>query len=137
MLDYAMYNGTTGEITQWGQLDETSIALQTVPTYIGLVDPKTQYIDVQTGSPVTRPDFPSAFDRTTIVANGTDQTVITGLPNPTRVSFVQIDAGGVNAPAAFNVTDGILNLRSGAKGYYVISLNAFPYREYVVGIQAV
>lgn len=135
-MDYAEYNETTGEIVSWGVMDETSLAGQTVPIYIGVVDAATQYINVADGTLITRPTLASTWSKTSITADGTDQATITGLPNPTTVVFPRIEANAVTTPAQFNVTDGVLNLKAGAKGVYQITLKAFPYQDFTTVIYA-
>lgn len=135
-MDYAFYDSNTGEITSWGTMDETSLAAQTLPVYLGLADPKTQYVNVANGTLIARPAFPSTWSAVAINADGVAQTTITGLPNPTIVFFPRIEANGVDLPASFSVTDGVLNLKAGAKGLYQITLKAFPYQDYTTVIQA-
>lgn len=83
------------------------------------------------GAITQRPDQQTTFDKTFIVANGTDIAVITGLPDPCDVE--------ISGPVEFEttpVTGGSLSFSSDVPGIYTIRITAFPFRDFEVTIHA-
>lgn len=59
--------------------------------------------------------------KATIVANGQDETLLTGLPSPCKVY--------INETTEVNVPDGILALSTDQEATFVIAIDMWPYLE--------
>jgi hypothetical protein len=118
-----------GTVTSDYQVAQQSTSGYTA--YAGVGTPQTHYM--LNGAITTRPDLASLATVTNVggwTANGTDvYSYGTTLPNPTTVTIRANGTAGyaLSPVAAFNVTDGTLNLTTTMPGDYVITLDAFPY----------
>lgn len=121
MIAASIYNDD-GKIVRVVTASKKTIALQTMVgehLYLGLVDGNTQYM--VDDEPTTRPAMPCVQDKSTIVANGTDVSTISGLPQDCHV--------GISGPvmSSIDVADGSFELTADVSGVYCITITCWPY----------
>lgn len=138
---YDQYNPTTGIIL--GSLD-TPFELDQATLDTGYLlnasgvpaNTRTQYVNLATKALAARPAFPSSFNATTLVANGTASITIGSLPNPTLVTIFTGGAPGVGFVAPFTVTDGSFVFKTPAKGTYEVMFESGVYQTYIATVTA-
>lgn len=88
----------------------------------------THYVDGSGEEPVVteRPTL-AGFDKLEIVADGIDEAVILGLPDP---ATVRVDGEAIEA------TGGEFRFAADVAGEYAVTIDAFPYLPYAVTITA-
>lgn len=90
------------------------------------IDGTTHY--VAEGAVVPRPEF-DVPDAVTLVADGVDHFVFSGLPNPTTIT--------VNGDeAVYPVEDGAFEFSTDMASTYMLRLEAWPYRPATVEVTA-
>ena len=124
-----VYDEVTGRIFSHitTSLKET-LDLQQIPAGFLLikVGPKfNQYIDVATELPIDKDAMSANWDKTSIIADGSDTAVLTGLPLNVTV-FID--------DAPFVVADGILNFTATSPGEYRFMVDEVKYlkKEWIV-----
>ena len=133
-MKYTIYDSENGMIT--GIIDtQDDSHLQSYDGYIqGEIDGNEYYIS--DGTAVERPELTSvaSWDKTTFTADGTDSATITGLPECV-VAIVNLDDPYY---PTFNdeITDGDLSLSTLTEGTYQVTIDCFPYKKYVVELEA-
>jgi hypothetical protein len=80
------------------------------------------------GKLVAKAQFPQTFNHPTVRANGSDESVITGLPKGTEIEV----AGSTFAV----VDDGSAHLVFTEPGTYTVRVDPFPYKPFEVTIDA-
>lgn len=133
-MEYSTIDSTTGEIVHSGVCQDDDFLLQ-------VFDPLTQFVIEGSYSsaeyyyvddpswPTARPVLTGIADYQEIVADGTDQTIATGLPNPT---VVQVDT--VNL---YTVTDGSFEIATSIPGTYQVRIvPPFPTQDFEVVVVA-
>ena len=131
MKHYYIYNNATDRI----ELVGTTIELfETEPGYVMYesterVDVNQYYHDPVSDTLIERPDLTLTVSKSTITADGTDETSISGLPNPTTVAWPdgQEDL----------VTDGSIEFSVDLEGSYIFRLESFPFKTQEITIEAV
>jgi hypothetical protein len=131
-MDYTTYD-ENGLIL--GNIFTNSVENLTNFNYIeGTYDGDTHYI--VDGEVVERPLLTSvaSFDKTTLVPNGIDSCVISTLPE----CVVVVSYKDETLKPAFNepITDGELEITADEPGTIVVTIDAFPYQQYNVELEA-
>lgn len=96
-------------------------------TYPEVLDGAVWYVDMDTMTPVERPNMPLTVTKTNILANGVDTVMISGIPFGTRMTSPLGDAV---------VEDGVVEFTTTIPGEYAIHLSLFPYLDNKVVIYA-
>ena len=91
-------------------------------------DGNLQYVDVATKTVVDKPQLVPVLNKTTLLANGVDSIVMTGLPNPTAV---QIDDD-----RPYTVIDDVFEFTVSLPGDYVVRVNAVNRLSYETTVTA-
>jgi hypothetical protein len=91
------------------------------------LSPETHY--VSSGEPQLRPQLASSWSKLTVIANGTDEAVLSGLPGNAEV---RIDGGAWTA-----VLNGTLVFASDMPSSYRVEFRAWPYRDETWTLQAI
>lgn len=130
---YCIFRSGTGQIMQCMNIPSDEAPLYERPNEIPAVQvmacnaaPDMFGDYVVGGAVVQRPTLPS-FDKTSILANGSDTATLSGLPDPCTVL--------VNGQE-YIVTGGTLELDAGYPGTYRVEIRHFPYRDFVQEIIA-
>lgn len=133
MKHYAIYRLSTGELIQAGSCPDFSFLSQTPadPDY-GLIElPQRSWnYYVNNGSLTEKVAHTYSINKTTLLADDEDEIIITGLHNPTTVTTNPGDFTDV-------VTDGEFRLSVDLAGQYRLKLQAIPYLDEEVTIEAV
>jgi len=140
LVQYLVYDSTTGKIKRTGTCNYSLVSLQAQAgetAIVGVADSITQYIDVANVAIISRPTFTSnnTWNVTSITSNGANAAVFgSSLPNPTTVRISPLPTTGVLSVAA-NITTGNLTLTTtGLPGTYSLLFQSFPYQDYTVTI---
>ena len=115
MRAFTIYN-EHGEVLQTGICQDHMVGLQACEgAFIleGAMADETQYVDTLLGKLVEKPALGAALKGGRIRANGLAEAVISGLPDPTRVT---VEPGGW----VYTVTDGAFEFSTEAPGTYTI-----------------
>lgn len=129
MVSFIKYHTQSGRIRQAMDISPEEANLYEEPGWsVMTVDtPPTLSTDyVLAGAVTPRPTLP-AFNRTSILANGTDTATLSGLPDPCAVTV-----NGV----AHSIVGGTLELDADYPGTYRVEIRQFPYRDFVQEITA-
>jgi hypothetical protein len=129
MASFIKYHILTGLIRQVMDISPDEANLYEEPGWsVMAVDaPPTLSTDYVLGGTVTpRPTLP-AFDKTSILANGTDTATLSTLPDPCAVTVNGVE---------FSITGGTLELDADYPGTYRVEIRQFPYRDFVQEIIA-
>ena len=132
-MQYTIYDGTTGLIL--GIIDTSDTEhLSGYDGYLeGVYDGNTYYI--VDGTAVLRAELMSvaSINKTTFTADGTDSVVISSLPD-CIVAIVTTDTDYTT----FNerVSDGELVITTTIEGTYILTIDCFPYQQYIVELEA-
>lgn len=129
MVSFIKYHTQSGRIRQAMDIgpdeavlyEETGWSVMAVDTAPAL---STDY--VLAGIVTPRPVLPG-FDKTSILADGTDTATLSGLPDPCIVH--------VNG-ATHSITGGTLELDADYPGIYQVEIREFPYRDFIQEITA-
>lgn len=131
MKHYYVYNNFTGQIERIGRSPHSQNrgANSTFSFVSNKVNPATHYHDTTTDTLTERPDLAPLISKTSILADGVDETVISSLPNPTTVTWPdgQVDT----------VTDGSIEFSVDLEGSYTFKLELFPYKSKEITVEAV
>jgi len=127
--NFAKYDPVTGRIAFAGDLPEEMIALQGDNIYVGKVDTQLDYI--VSGQCVPRPVSPVVISRTAVSADGTDTTILSGVP-----LGAQVRVTGPTSLSADPATQSDVTLTFAIAGQYQISVDAFPYLTFGVIVDA-
>ena len=101
------------------QSDEAEIPSTVQPTELGNMLFKN-------GKLAVKQQFPQTFNHPTVRANGSDESVITGLPKGTEI---EVEGGPLVA-----VDDGSAHLVFTEPGTYTVRVDPFPYKSFEVTI---
>ncbi|WP_428398311.1 hypothetical protein [Marinobacter salarius] len=131
MIRWAIYslNGRIDRIYS-GSPQEAALQLQgdesLVPIYEPLTDASAYVLN---GTVAERQPFPFNVDKTTLTADGVDETVISGIPAGTSVNWPdgQVD----------DITDGEVRFSVDLPGTYPLRFSAISYLDQEVTIEAV
>lgn len=101
----------------------------------GSIDGKTHYVNLTNPSvnpyPEARPTMPIVVSKSEIIANGVDESVISGIPTDAVVDISGPISGSVT------VSDGTLEFVASIAGTYSFKISKFPYLDYQVSINAI
>lgn len=119
--NFVKYNRYTGQIVCsgysssdiWEQCIEDSDAV-----IEGECNLYTDYVSLETREVTPRPTITVEPGKTTILADGNDLFVLTGLPVP---CVVKVDAD------AYEITDGEFGFNTILPGIYTVKVESFPY----------
>lgn len=140
MINFVTYLIATGLVLRAGVCADDDLALQAGTGETAVEDTASDLTDYYpSGVKTTRPLITSVatWDTTSITANGTAKATLgAGLPNPTTVRVIPPAGMGFAAVAAQTVTDGTFRLSTTVTGAYVVRVEAFPYQDYEVTINA-
>lgn len=126
MKRYVLFDPATGRITQSGICDDAAFAvLQNAIEVSGPVDDSMWY--VVAGALAPRQPFPGAWDRTTIVANGSDVATLSGVPAGLQMRV---------AADVLVINDGILEVSAALVGRYTVEILDPRYQEQEWRIEA-
>lgn len=133
MKNYAIYRIATGELTQTGMCPDFLLTAQEpVDTEFGLIEiPQLSWnYYVDDGELKEKVAHNYSINKSTLLANDTDEIIITGLHNPTQV---------ITNPGGFvdEVTDGEFRLSTDQAGQYTLTLKAIPYLNEEITIEAI
>lgn len=137
MVSFAVYD-PAGKIIQTGMCPRWQIDLQAQARGAGAVaievatipDPSSWY--VLDGSVTQRPEMEIVADKETIVGDGVDEAMFSGLPNPCDVTVVV--AGLVIGNETSE--DGSFALSAESPGAYSVTLSAWPYLDKTMTVTA-
>lgn len=115
MIEYSKYNSNTGEITQYGTMQNELFELEE-SVVIGSYNNTEFYIN--NGIATLRPVL--ALSKTSIAADGIDTATATGLPIPFAVD---IDGEEIE------INDGVFDFCHTIPGTYTITPRTFPYQS--------
>jgi hypothetical protein len=140
-IKFAWYDPVTGAIPRVGHCAEPSLptneALYPELGFIlGEAVPETHKVDV-TATPkviVARPTFSLTISKTTITADGTDSTTISGIPAGTLVKLLET---GDFPESAETVNTGSTTLKTVYPVPHTLRFTLFPYQQKDVVINAV
>lgn len=133
MATFVSYLPDTGKIVAWGTCPDHSLADQairgSVVLPVELDQPDLPWGDthmVQEGELVERPQL--AFDKTEILADGTDAATLANLPDPCTVL---VDG------EPHEITGGSIEMVTTMPGVYVIEIeDPFPYQPFRAEVTA-
>jgi hypothetical protein len=135
MINYFVYELATGEIKYDGicmpiVLDSQPLEAgdELIVTTSGGVE--TSYVDIAAHphQVKTKTAYPLTINKTTIVADGVDQIIITNLLNPTKVTWPDGEET--------IETDGEASFSLDLAGEYTVTLEAIPYLTEVINVTA-
>ncbi len=126
---YVLYSPQTGLIRQVMDIADDEADLYEQPD--GAVMPVTASPELERdyvldGVVIPRPTL-SAFDKTSIAADGIDTATLSGLPDPCTIL--------INGQE-HTVTGGTLDLDADRPGTYRVEIRHFPYRDFAQEITA-
>lgn len=78
----------------------------------------------------------TSWNKTTILANGTDTGTITGLPNPSVLQVTPAVSTGIPQQTPETITSGTWSINTDSPGGYSINIKSFPFRDYTQIITA-
>jgi hypothetical protein len=149
-IQYTVYDDASGAILRTGSaMTEATARLQgnTPGTRVTLVgsDPATQVISITPigidGSTLPRAAMnvggvPTAANKTTLTANGTDSIVIAHIPNGAKYDIYLPPNLGLVQPPDGIVTDGQLVLTTTVPGIYSVKLSFQTFLDFTVSFNA-
>jgi hypothetical protein len=129
LIKYCTYNKETGEIELVGGASSQEMLAPDVLIHPGVIH--NHWIDITT-TPHTlmaKTQHPLTIDNNVIYADGEEECVITGIHNPSTVTW----------PDGFieTVTDGEIRLSVDLAGEYAITIEAIPYLTETINVQAI
>lgn len=131
---YFFYDDITRKITMTGVCLERDIELQTPPDGqsrgIGEANWETDYYP--DNDVIRRPDMAIALSATEISADGVDEVVLTGLPDPCYVVF-----SGPGFLMSDDVSGGSLALTTDVTGTHSVKVSSWPYFDAEVSFEAI
>lgn len=137
MIEYLTFS-TTGLILKTGTCQLDMLALQASGTDTalqGTANDSLQYIpDVNTPVITDKLANTSSIDKTTIIANGIDTSIISSIPVSSVAAFT-VPASAADIPD-MAITDGVVSFTATNPGDYIITLELFPYLKYEVTVTA-
>ena len=124
MKEYTKFD-TTGRISDYGlMLEDVFNTYSSEEIIEGQYNDRLYYI--LNGQPTLRPTL--QLVKNTLIANGTDEIIITNLPVPFTISIDDI---------MYETTDGEFIFSTYVKGFYSIKAMTFPYRDASLIIEAI
>lgn len=143
MLNYVIYNTSTGEITKSLQIydenDTVSVANNVGGGEASLQEdgePSTHYVTGGVSTPKLALSTVATWNTTTIDADGVDAATLgSSLPNPTRITVIA-SAPGIAPITQVNVTTGTFTLTTTTPGTYTVITEVFPYLNTSTTIEA-
>jgi len=126
------YNSGTGEIEGIISCSDSALSANVSGrSYVnGGYDAETYYISGTT--PTLRPSFSLALSKNTIIANGTDNANLTGVPSGAVVTMERSGGGSISVTA-----DGTtVEITATMPGNYLVTVSKWPYRDEVFTVAA-
>ncbi len=128
-----VYDISTGQVRWQIEASDENMLQQSMlgddfGVYSGQVDGNLYYIDHTSQTVLPRPEFTLTVD-TSVIANITDEAVITGIPSGTSVTWPD---GVVTVE-----TDGQVELSTDTPGLYRFTFELWPYQLKEITIEAV
>lgn len=130
-MNFTCYSRGTGEFLWVGSVPSFMFDIQTNNEVIalpGIYDSKTQYVNLTSEEVENRPPLPIVVNKTSILANGLDEWIVTGIPEGALVT----DPTGVTS----TVNDGEIVFSVDIPDTYVFIIKAFPYLDTEISIEA-
>lgn len=127
MVEYTKYD-VNGQIIGLGSCPADMVSLQSHYVWIGHADPLTEMF--VNGEKQPRPIMKAAPNKTQVLANGTDQVIIAGVPKGARI-FMQ---GPIVRQLVGDGTDLVMTFA--LAGDYTLKMFSFPYQDKTVVIHA-
>ena len=129
MINYAIYEKTTGRIFQWGQVIIDQYDIQESEEY-GVIHPETfenlENFFILNEIFTQRPGMTILVDKTVVSVNET--TVISNIPPNTRCDL----RGNI-----YTIDDGVINFITDRPGIYEFKFECFPYLNTSLSIEVV
>ena len=132
-VSYVLYDNT-GKITASGSCPEIMVEAQNVIPGVTVLQgegrPETQYVDTLQDPPEIkeRLPFPGVQNKNTILADGTDEWIVSDLPVGSIVTVNDI---------VTVVNDGSFEFSVDLPGTYTFKFDPFPYLEEEVSIEVI
>ncbi len=138
-VTFCLYDLQTGAIKNTGICDPSTLEQQVQNPGQGVLQitspcfPRDWYIDVTANppTPILRPEFSGAIDKTAIRPDGLDAAVLSGLPNPSTVTII-----GIMRRDVTTVTDGNFRITSTAAGRLSVYVDGFPEKLFQTTVTA-
>ena len=121
-------------IRHTGHIFEDDFEVQYNPNVLTMVDisnivptpSQGDYYNVETGLHIATWDFPGLIDKTSLLADGVDSVVISGLPSLLNggLSDTTVSIEGIGS---YQVDDGTFEFSIDTPGAYQIRVESFPY----------
>jgi len=89
----------------------------------------THYVDVDTQTVMAKQPMPLITTNTPIIANGTDEVIISGIPSGAQVEWPDRQTGIVN--------DGEIGFSVDLAGTYTFQFTAVPYLDKEITVEAI
>jgi len=133
-IDFIRYDLTTGRILNAVSCPQYAYAFNTPPStevgYLSGTVPNIEDFYVLNEGIIERPSLNLPDAQIQIQANGIDSFNLNNLPQGTIITIDPDDE-------THEINDGELSFATEQPGIYILRINAFPYREATVTIEAV
>jgi len=129
MSDFIVYKDDTGEILRTGVCPENMIAAQAESNETaieGKANDELQYID--TNNVTDKLDSTAVINKTNMLADGIDTTVISNIPIGTMLNIENNE---------YLITDGVFEFTVDLPGNYTVTLTIIPYLPIVFEVIAI
>lgn len=141
---YVIYKTSNGEVVRTGLLPKDMIATYpsgSLPSGCAIIEagrvPNGSDGEWVVGGVLTTPTtMPATISKTSIVANGFDEAVVSGIPNPSTVSVVHSHPEASTFPAS-TVTDGTARITTTKAGTISVIVTSQGYTRKAFLINAV
>ncbi len=131
-MDYTVYISATGKIVRTGTAPLSLISRQPQSSESVLHQPSNVFTDYVFNAAVTpRPTNPATIDKMTVTANGNEVVTLSSIPSN---SVISIRGDGVNLTQTVQGTTETVDFDT--PGSYLIRIEAFPYLDYEVTVNA-
>ena len=131
---YILYD-SMGRISIKGNCPESMVqaqdGLQGLGVLVGTGNMETDYVDITLDPPEIKPrlPFPGTQNKTSILADGLDEWIVSSLPVGSVVTWPDGEVTTIN--------DGTLEFTVDLAGTYTFKFDPFPYLEEEVSVEAI